>query len=137
MCTMAASVRRRMRSSAHASGAVSTAARSVLVSGMVVIHPAPMPTTASRASVTIRFNPDTHERLRRIAAAEHRTVAAYLETLVARDLAAREEADRVVRVHVAPELADAPLRPIRREPDESDAEFARRGAVLGALFGAR
>ena len=91
----------------------------------------------TRAGVTVRLDSEAHDRLRRIAAAEHRSVAAYLELLVARDLAAREDAERVVRVHVAPDLPTAPPGPIRREANETEARHARRGATLDTLFGTR
>ncbi len=91
--------------------------------------------THARTGVSVRLAPDAHDRLRRIAEAEHRSVAGYLELLVKRELAARDDAERVVRVHVAPELAGSPQGPIDREPGESEARHARRGAVLSRLFG--
>lgn len=93
--------------------------------------------TLSRPGVTVRLDPEAHDRLRRIAAAEHRSIAAYLELLVARDLAAREDAERVVHVHVATGLPAMPPGPIHREPSESEARHARRGAMVDALFGTR
>lgn len=94
-------------------------------------------TTLSRPGVTVRLDTEAHERLRRIAAAEHRSVATYLELLVARDLAAREDAERVVRVHVAAGLPAVSPGPLRREPNESETRHARRGATVDALFGTR
>jgi hypothetical protein len=95
-----------------------------------------MPTRASQSGVTVRLDPETHDRVRDIAASEHRSVAGYLERLVEQDLAARDEQERVVRIHVAPELAGTPLGTIDREPGESDAAHARRSANLKRLFGA-
>jgi hypothetical protein len=95
-----------------------------------------MPSTAAaRTGVTVRLDPEDLDRLRRIAEEEHRSVAGYLELLVERDLAAREEAERVVYIHVAPELAGLPQGPIGREDGESDERYERRKAVLTALFG--
>lgn len=94
-----------------------------------------MAATTARAGVTLRLDPDTHDRLRRIAAAEHRSVSAYLEMLVARDLAAREEAERVIRVYVAPEIADEPFGEINRENGESDERYLERSTVLKMLYG--
>jgi hypothetical protein len=91
--------------------------------------------THARTGVTVRLDPDAHDRLRRIAEAEHRSVASYLELLVERELAARDDAERVVRVHVSPELTDRPQGTIHREAGESQARHARRNAVLGKLFG--
>ncbi len=91
--------------------------------------------THARTGVTVRLAPDAHDRLRRIAEAEHRSVAAYLELLVERELAARDDAERVVRVHVAGELTDRPQGTVHREAGESQARHARRSAVLSKLFG--
>lgn len=91
--------------------------------------------THPRTGVTVRLASDAHDRLRRIAEAEHRSVAGYLELLVERELAARDDAERVVHVHVAPELAGLPQAPIRREPGESAARYARRRTALAKLFG--
>lgn len=96
-----------------------------------------MSTTTARPGVTVRLDPALHARLQRIAKSEHRSVAAFLETLVEREIAARDAAERVIRVHVAPELAGLPQGDILPEPGESDARHARRGATLKALFGAR
>jgi hypothetical protein len=85
--------------------------------------------------VTVRLASDAHDRLRRIAEAEHRSVAGYLELLVERELAARDDAERVVRVHVAAELADLPQGRIRREAGESAARYGRRRTALAKLFG--
>ena len=85
--------------------------------------------------MTVRLDPNNLQRLRRIAEAEHRSVAAYLELLVERDLAERDEAERVVHIHVAPELAGLPQGTIGREDGESDERYERRKAVLTALFG--
>jgi plasmid stabilization system protein ParE len=91
--------------------------------------------TNARTGVTVRLTPDAHDRLRRIADLEHRSVASYLELLVDRELAARDAAERVVRVHVAPELADVPQGAVRREDGESDARYVRRRTTLTKLFG--
>lgn len=92
-------------------------------------------TTNARTGITVRLTPDAHDRLRRIANVEHRSVASYLELLVDRELAARDDAERVVRVHVAPELVDVPQGALRREDGESDARYVRRRTTLTKLFG--
>jgi predicted transcriptional regulator len=90
---------------------------------------------SARTGVTVRLAPEAHERLSRIAEAERRSVAGYLELLVERELAARDDAERVVCVHVAPELADQPQGAIRRETGESAARYERRRTALTKLFG--
>lgn len=98
-----------------------------------------MPRTkrTSRTGVTVRLAPALHARLQRIARAEHRSVSAVLERLVERELRARDEAERVIRVYVAPELAGQPQGDILRRDGESDDAYAERSAILQALFGER
>jgi predicted transcriptional regulator len=90
---------------------------------------------SARLGVTVRLDPEVHERLQRIAKAEHRSVAAFLERLVERELRARDEAERVIRVHVAPELQGQPFGEPDRRPGESDKSYARRKKAIDALFG--
>jgi predicted transcriptional regulator len=96
-----------------------------------------MPTAnpSARPGVTVRLDPEVHERLQRIAKAEHRSVAAFLERLVECELRARDEAERVIRVHMAPELQGQPFGEPDRRPGESDASYARRKKTIDALFG--
>ncbi len=75
-------------------------------------NPAMSNTAASRTGVTVRLDPVDLQRLRQIA-----------------------EAERVVHIHVAPELAGLPQGPVGREDGESDERYGRRKAVLTALFG--
>jgi hypothetical protein len=101
------------------------------------MHVPAMPTTTApaRAGVTVRLDPEAHERVRRIAEAQHRSIAAYLEMLVARDIAAHDEAERVIRVHVAPELTGVPFGDPDRRPGESDKSYSRRKKTIDTLFG--
>jgi hypothetical protein len=93
--------------------------------------------SSSRPGVTVRLDPELHARLQQIAKAEHRSVAAFLERLVEREVQARNEAERVIRVHVAPELVGQPQGEILRREGESDAAYARRSRTLKKLFGER
>lgn len=68
-----------------------------------------MNATTGRTGITVRLDPDN---LRRIA-----------------------EAECVIHIHVAPELAGLPQGSIQREDGESDERYERRKAVLTALFG--
>lgn len=72
----------------------------------------------------------------RIARDEHRSAAAYIKELVERDLRQREEADRVVRIYVAPGVPPATGEVVREE-DETAEQHAHRTEVLNALFGVR
>jgi hypothetical protein len=90
-----------------------------------------------RTGVTVRLAPAALARLRRIAEIDHRSVAGYLEWLVERELAARDDAERVVRVYVAPELTNKPQGRVQREAGESAARHGRRRTTLNRLFGQR
>ena len=92
---------------------------------------------STRPGVTVRLDPKAHARLQQIAKAEHRSVAAVLELLVEREIRARDEAERVIRVHVAAELEGQAQGEIVREAGETDAAYARRSATLCKLFGDR
>jgi predicted transcriptional regulator len=95
----------------------------------------PSANRSARPGVTVRLDRAVHERLQQIAKAEHRSVAAVLERLVEREIRARDEAERVIRVHVAPELQGQPFGEPDRRPGESDASHARRKRTIDALFG--
>jgi hypothetical protein len=90
---------------------------------------------AARPGVTVRLEPEAHARLQQIAKAEHRSVAAVLELLVEREIRARDEAERMIRLHVAPELQAVPFGDPDRRPGESDKSYARRKKTIDALFG--
>lgn len=85
--------------------------------------------------VTVRLNAEAHERVASMARAEHHPMAAFLEMLVDSEIAARDEADRVIRVHVAPELAGTPFGDPDRRPRECDRAYAARRRTIDTLFG--
>lgn len=90
-----------------------------------------------RAGLTVRLDAATRDRVQRIAAFEHRSVNGYVQMLIERDLQARDEAEQVIHVFVAPELADAPPGTLLREPGESDERYAERSQALRILLGGR
>jgi hypothetical protein len=94
-------------------------------------------TAQGRPGVTVRLSRGVHARVGRISRAEHRSVAAYIEALVERDLAARDEAERLVRVFSSPDLAGVPYAPVSRSEGESDERYAERSDALDRLFGHR
>ena len=72
----------------------------------------------TRTGVTVRLNPEVRDRIQRIAAHEHRSIAGYIQMLIERDLHARDEAERVIteNVFTAPELEGvSPFGPVERE----------------------
>jgi hypothetical protein len=89
----------------------------------------------ARPGVTVRLEPEAHARLQQIAKAEHRSVAAVLELLVEREIRARDEAERMIRLHVAPELQGVPFGDPDRRPGESNKSYVRRKKTIDALFG--
>jgi hypothetical protein len=56
----------------------------------------------AKVAITLRLDPDRAARLQAIADAENRSLTNYVETALLRDLARREEAERVITMHVAP-----------------------------------
>lgn len=88
-----------------------------------------------RTGVTVRLRREAHARLQELARFEHRSVAAVLERLVERELKAREEAERVIRVHVAPELEGKPFGEPSRRAGETDQAYQTRRETIAALFG--
>jgi predicted transcriptional regulator len=99
------------------------------------IYGMPNATPAARPGVTVRLEPEAHARLQQIAKAEHRSVAAVLELLVEREIQARDDAERVIRVHVALELEGKPFGDPDRRLGESDKSYASRKKTIDTLFG--
>ena len=96
-----------------------------------------MPDTANltRPGITVRLDHDVRDRIQRIAAHEHRSIAGYIQMLIERDLRARDEAERVVYVFTAPELEGVPFGPVAREEGETDERYEARAEALRILFG--
>ncbi|HUB13662.1 MAG TPA: hypothetical protein VMB34_17065 [Acetobacteraceae bacterium] len=88
-----------------------------------------------RSGVTVRLDAATQDRLQRIAASEHWTLAGYVRLPIARDLHARDETPRVVHVFTAAGLEGAPPGEPEREPGETDDRYARRADTLRVLLG--
>ena len=96
-----------------------------------------MSTTAP--AITVRLPPALREQVQRIATEEKRSAASYVELLIERDLKARakaqEEAERVIRVFVTPELVGKPFGKLLREKGESEAALAQRHVTISKLLG--
>ena len=103
-----------------------------------VMQVACMKTRAEAAGpgITVRLTQPIRKRLMRLARDEHRSAAAYIKELVERDLRQREEAERVVRVYVAPDTPPA-TGEVLREEGETPEQHTYRAEVLNALFGLR
>ena len=85
--------------------------------------------------MTVRLDPAQAARLQAIAVAENRSLTNYVETALARDLALRDEAARVITMRAAPG-ASAQVAPdaIVRGAEELDAAFAQRQALITELW---
>jgi hypothetical protein len=84
--------------------------------------------------LTLRLDPVRFNRLVAIAARENRTPTNYVETLVLRDLEAKEEALRVITMYAAPETVDLTPGVLERGAGESDARYAQRKALFDVLL---
>jgi hypothetical protein len=104
---------------------------------MMHIHGMKTHEKSAVSGVTVRLPPRVRDRVRKVARSEHRSVAAYIEHLVERDLRERDEAERLVRVHIAAGLPDVPAGKVAREAGERKGRHARRAAVLNTLLGTR
>jgi hypothetical protein len=89
----------------------------------------------TRSGITVRLDPEVRDRIQRIAAHEHRSIAGYVQMLIERDLHARDEAERVIYVFTAPELEGVPFGPVAREEGETDERYDARAEALRVLFG--
>jgi hypothetical protein len=97
--------------------------------------PARRRTPAGKVAITLRLDADRVRRLQAIAEAENRTLTNYVETALLRDLARREEADRVITMYVAPGVPTS-IRPedVVRAEGESDEAYAERQALIVELW---
>jgi hypothetical protein len=94
----------------------------------------------AKVAITLRLDAERVRRLQAVADAENRTLTNYVETALLRDLARREEADRVITMHVpeghVPEGASTSIRPedVVRAEGETDEEYAERQALAVELW---
>jgi hypothetical protein len=93
-------------------------------------HPA-----AGPRALTLRLDPEPSRQLALLAAAENRSPTNYVETLVLREIQARSEDRRVLRMRVAPEAVDLDPGPLLRGEDEPDQRYAERKALFDELLG--
>ena len=84
--------------------------------------------------ITLRIDEVRFQKLKRLAEAENRTPTNYVETALLKDMAAKEEAARVITMLVPPEAADATPGPLLRGEGESDDRYAERSLLFDRLF---
>ena len=97
-------------------------------------------TTASRRNgaalraLTLRLDPEPFRQLALLAAAENRSPTNFVETLVLREIEARSEGRRVLRMLVAPEATDLDPGALLRGEGESAPRYAERRALFDELL---
>jgi hypothetical protein len=87
-----------------------------------------------KVPITLRIDEDRFEKLSLLAEAENRTPANYAETALLRDMAAKEEAARVITMLVPPEAASTTPGMLLRSEGESDDRYAERSLLFDRLF---
>lgn len=87
-----------------------------------------------RDAFTMRFRPEIAEFVQAQARAGNRSVTNFVETLLMREKARFEESQRQLTVQAAPELLRHRRHDLLRDADETDAEYAARTELFGALL---
>ena len=90
------------------------------------------PAATKKVAITVRLDAAQAERLQAVAAADNRTLTNYVETALARDLAMRDEAARVITMFVAPGVSTSidPAEVIRAECETDDAYQLRQALAV-------
>jgi|SRR5580658_1552884 hypothetical protein len=89
----------------------------------------------AKVAITLRLDADRARQLQAIADAENRSLTNYVETALLRELALREEAERVITMYVAPDTSPS-IRPedVIRADGETDEDYAARQALAVELW---
>jgi hypothetical protein len=89
----------------------------------------------AKVAITLRLDAERAQRLQAIAEAENRSLTNYVETALLRELALREEAERVITMFVAPGTSST-IRPedVIRAEGETDKDYAARQALTVELW---
>ncbi len=89
----------------------------------------------SKVAITLRLDAERARRLQAIAEAENRSLTNYVETALLRELALREEAERVITMYVAPGTSPS-IRPedVIRAEGETDEDYTARQALAVELW---
>jgi hypothetical protein len=87
-----------------------------------------------RNAFTMRFRPDIAAFVQAQASAGNRSVTNFVETLLLREKARFEESQRQVTVQAVADLLRHDRHELVRDDDETDAEYAARDELFGALL---
>jgi len=85
-------------------------------------------------ALTLRVDMAQFRRLAAVAKSENRTPTNYVETVLLRDLDAKDDARRVITVQMAPEAARIKPGKLERSPGESASRYARRKKLVDELL---
>ena len=85
-------------------------------------------------ALTLRFDASRFRRLAALAAAENRTPTNYVETLVLREMQAKDAANRIISVQSVPETVGIAPGPLARTPGESRPRYRRRQKIFDRLI---
>ncbi len=85
-------------------------------------------------ALTLRLDGTSFHRLAAVARAENRTPTNYVETLVLRDLEAKDEANRAITVYAPPEAAALVPGELERSVGETDERYAHRKKLFDELM---
>jgi hypothetical protein len=89
----------------------------------------------TKVAITLRLDADRARRLQAIANAENRSLTNYVETALLRELALREEAERVITMYVAPGTSpNIRAEDVIRADGETDEDYAARQALALDLW---
>jgi hypothetical protein len=89
----------------------------------------------SKVAITLRLDTERARQLQAIAEAENRSLTNYVETALLRELALREEAERVITMYVAPGTSPS-IRPedVIRAEGETDEDYTARQDLAVELW---
>jgi hypothetical protein len=85
-------------------------------------------------ALTLRIDLAQFRRLAAAAKDENRTPTNYVETLVLRELEAKDESNRVIKLYTAPGFDPRKLGKLERSPGETAKRYARRKRIVDELF---
>jgi hypothetical protein len=85
-------------------------------------------------ALTLRLDSKSFSRLAAVAGTENRTPTNYVETLVLRDLEAKDETNRLITVYAVPETANLVHGQLERTTGETDERYAQRKALVDELM---
>lgn len=85
-------------------------------------------------AITLRLEARESRKLALLAKRENRSVKNYVETLVKQHIEHEPEAERVIGMYVAPELAGVRHGKLKRTEGESDERYAQRKALFDELM---